>query len=69
MLVLRTATASGDHVLALRVDGFGQDKRILACATMRGKKMPEPRTLNASTCIMNEGLKGGVFAYNKLLFK
>ena len=69
MLVLRTTTASGDHVLALRVDGFVQDKRILACATIRRKKMPEPRTLNASTCIMNEGLKVEVFAYKQLMFK
>ena len=68
-LLLRSNNGIGDHVLELRADGFGQDKRILACATIRGRKMPKALALTSSTCIMDKGLKGGVFAYKRLLFK
>ena len=59
----------GNHVRMLRAGGFGQDKRILACATMRGTKMPKALALSIRTRVLNRGLKEGVFAYKQLMFK
>ena len=49
----------GNTVRMLRADGFGQDKRILACATMRGRKMPKALALTIRTRVLNKGLKEG----------
>ena len=68
-LLLRSNNGIGNHVRMLRADGFVQDKRILACATMRGRKMPKALALTIRTRVLNRGLKGGVFVYKRLLFK
>ena len=51
-------TASGDYVRMLSAVGFGQDKRILACATMRGKRCPKHAALRFALVSKIRVLKG-----------